>query len=282
MTDLGGAVDIHVHAGPSLFDRKCDALELADHAAAAGMGGLVLKSHFGDTHKAAGLADRRTDGLEVYSSLTLNSFVGGLNPVAVEAAIATGARVVWMPTFSAANFTPATVGREFYFSNQSLRVLDGDGEVVDEVRGILERLASADRQVALGNGHLSREETFGLLREMEDTGLSVPYLITHADFEFMGLSTADQVDLAGRGALVEKCYLPVLHGDTTVEEVVESIRRIGPEQCLLSTDHGQADNALPPTAYAEFVEELREHGLTAEELATVSTEAPQRLLEGAV
>lgn len=282
MTDLAGAVDIHVHAGPSFFDRKCGALELADHAAAVNMGGLVIKSHFGDTHKAAELADKRTDRPDVHSSLTLNSFVGGLNPVAVEAAIATGARIVWMPTFSAANFTPGTVDREFSFSDQSLCVLDEDGEVVAEAREILERLADADRQVTLGNGHISRRETFGLLREMEHAGLEVPYLITHADFEFMGLSTADQVELAERGALIEKCYLPVLHGDTVPEEVVKSIRLIGPEHCLISTDHGQADNDLPPTAYAEFADALCAEGLTAEELTTVSTEVPQRVLEGTV
>jgi len=43
-------------------------------------------------------------------------------------------------------------------------------------------------------------------------GLSVPYLVTHADFEFMGLDTETQTRLADRGAILEKCYLPVVHG----------------------------------------------------------------------
>lgn len=277
MTDLTGAIDVHVHAGPSFFDRKYDAIELAEVAAEANMGGFVLKSHFGDTHKPARLAGRRAD-VNVYSSVTLNSFVGGFNPVAVEHALETGARVVWLPTFSAANFQPEGIGRQFPFSRQSLRAVDDDGRLLDDVRAVLEVLADADRQVALGNGHLSRGESFAVLEEMEAMGLSVPYLVTHADFPFMGLSVEDQVELAERGAIIEKCYLPVVHGDITVREVVESVAAIGAERCVLSTDHGQADNESPPGAYAVFVDRLRDAGMDDRAIRALTRETPRRLL----
>lgn len=277
MSDVAGAIDVHVHAGPSFFDRRYDAVELAEVAAEEDMAGLVLKSHFGDTHKPAGLAARRTD-IDVYSSVTLNSFVGGFNPVAVEHALETGARVVWLPTFSAANFQPEVISRNFPFSRQSLRATDDDGSITDEVRDVLETMANADRSVPLGNGHLSREESFAVLDEMEAMELSVPYLITHADFPFMGLSVEDQIELADRGAVIEKCYLPVVHGDISVGEVVESIERIGVERCVLSTDHGQADNEPPPVAYAAFVDRLRDAGLDDDAIRTLTRDGPRRLL----
>lgn len=278
MSNITGAIDVHVHAGPSIFDRRCDAIELARAAEKRGMGGLVLKSHFGNTHKPARLAEAQTDEIDVYSALTLNSFVGGFNEVAVEHAIATEARVVWFPTFSAANFDASGIGREFPFANQSLRAIDDDGAVTDDVRDVLETIAAADRPITVGNGHLSRAETFAILDELEEMGVSIPYLITHADFPFMGLSVADQKELAERGAVLEKCYLPVVHGDVTVSDVAESIREIGPGRCVLSTDHGQVQNASPPEAYATFVERLREAGLSESELTTLTRETPARLV----
>lgn len=275
--DVSGAIDIHVHAGPSFFDRKYDAIELANAFAASPMAGFVLKSHFGDTHKPARLAASRAD-VDVYSAIALNSFVGGFNPVAVEHAIQTGARIVWFPTFSAENFQPEGIGRSFPFSRQDLRAINGDGELSKEVIAVLETFADADRDVALGNGHLAREETFAVLDRIEEMGLTIPYLVTHADFPFMGLSVDDQVELAERGAIIEKCYLPVHHGDRTITGVIKSIERIGAEHCVISTDHGQADNVSPPKAYASFVTELGEAGLGDDVLRTMTTETPKRLL----
>lgn len=273
-----GAVDVHVHAGPSYFERKHDALELVARVADSPLDGVVLKSHFGSTSVPAGLAAARFPGVDVYPSVTLNAFVGGFNPVAVELAIEAGARVVWLPTFSAANFDPGGIGREFPFSNQALTATDDDGEVRPEVLDVLATVAERDPTVAVGNGHLSRSESFAVLDAMEATGLDLPYLVTHADFDFMGLSVEDQVALAERGATIEKCYLPLVHGDVTAEAVAESVREIGAENCVLSTDHGQPDNASPPDAYAAFVGELREAGLDEAAIRTMAVDNPRALL----
>jgi len=266
MIDLHDAIDVHVHAAPSFFDRKLDVFALAEAYRDADLGGFVLKSHFGNTHVPARLATSRVPEVDVYSSTTLNSFVGGFNRTAVEHAIATDARVVWLPTFSSANFEPGSVDRVFPFSDQSLRVLTDEGEVKPAIVDIVETVADADRRVVLGNGHVSREETLAVLELIENRGFDVPYLVTHADFEFMGLSVDDQAQLAERGATVEKCFLPVVHGDVTVGEMVESIDAVGADRCVLSTDHGQPDNAEPPTAFRTFMERLTDAGLSSADL----------------
>jgi len=274
-----GAIDFHVHAAPSYFGRKLDAIELAEHASADGLGGVVLKSHFGNTHAMAGLATDRVADVTAYHAVVLNSFVGGFNPTAVEYALETGAAVVWFPTLSAKAFEfESVLDRPYPFSNQSLTVLDDDGEIRPSVVTLLETIRDAPREIAIGNGHLSRAETFALMDEIERLGLTSPLLVTHPDYDWTGLSVADQIELADRGAIIEKCYIPVVHGDVTVQDIVDSIDEIGPARCLLSTDHGQPSNPAPSAAYATYCEELSEHGISDAELEQLAVTTPQSIL----
>lgn len=273
---IEGAVDVHIHANPSLWQRKHGIIELAERISDAGMGGFLIKSHFGNSFQAAEIAADAVPDIDVYSSVTLNTFVGGFNSSAVDLAIETGASVVWLPTFSAANFD--TSHRNFPFSGQDMVATSEDGTLKPEVVSVIETIATADRDLVLGNGHLNREETFKIFDLMEERGLDVPYLITHADSEFMGLSTSDQVQLAERGAYIEKCYLPIIKGHIGIEEMVSSIDKIGVDQCLLSTDHGQPSNSSPPVAFSEFIELLHDQGLTDDDLRRMDREIPRELM----
>lgn len=271
-----GAIDFHVHAAPSLWERKHDAIELARHAVESDLGGLVLKSHFWNTAPMAGLAADRVPDVDIYSSIALNTFVGGFNPSTVELAIQTGVSVVWLPTFSAANFS---TGRRFPFAGQDLRALTDDGELRDDARAVLTTIADADRRVVLGNGHLAPDETYAVLDALDEMGADVPYLVTHPESAFMGLSREDQIDLAERGAYLEKCYLPVTKGDVDIETMAETVRAVGPERCVLSTDYGQPDNPSPPEGLWEFSERLVAAGLSTDDVATMALDTPQSLLD---
>lgn len=271
-----GALDVHVHAGPSVFDRMHDAIALAEELSRRNVA-AVYKSHFGNTHAHVGLAEARVPEAEVYASTTLNSFVGGVNEAAVEHALEAGAAVVWLPTLDAANFDATALGRDYPFTERNLTVA-ADGRVTDDVRSVLETLADHEKRVVLGNGHVSREETVAVLDAIEEMGLSVPYLVTHADFEFMGLNAETQARLADRGAVLEKCYLPIVHGDLSPAEFVDSIRRVGIDHCVVSTDHGAVGNESPPAAYEALLETLRDEGLSEPELERLAVDNPRRLL----
>ena len=102
---LKGAVDTHVHSGPSIAARGLDHLELVRDASAAGFAAVVTKDH-----DYAGVATARliTDNFpelktKIFSSIVLNNVVGGLNPYAVEHTAAMGGRIVWLPTLAAEN-----------------------------------------------------------------------------------------------------------------------------------------------------------------------------------
>ena len=270
-----GAIDFHVHAGPSLWERFCDVTELLERVRDSPLGGVVLKSHFGNTFEAVRLGRAAVPGVDVYSSLTLNTFVGGLNPSAVELAVQTGASVVWLPTFSAATFE---TDRPYPFSGQTLTVTSDTGAPKPALLEILDVLDDADRRLVLGNGHISPAETDAVLDAIEERGTDVDYLVTHPDSAFMHLSHDDQVRLAARGAYIEKCYLPVVKGDTTLAAMADGLADIGVSRCVLSTDHGQPGNESPPEAYASFVSGLRQHGVSASDIETMARTVPRRLL----
>jgi len=54
-----GAVDVHVHASPSIFPGLYDAERLVAEAQAAGMRGLLLKAHEGSTAALMGRGQTR-------------------------------------------------------------------------------------------------------------------------------------------------------------------------------------------------------------------------------
>ena len=92
-----GLVDLHVHAAPSLWERKHNVFELARRYRDVDAAGFVLKSHFGTTFPQASLAAARVPEVDIHGALALNSFVGGFTPDAVTLAAENGCSVVWFP-----------------------------------------------------------------------------------------------------------------------------------------------------------------------------------------
>ena len=58
----------------------------------------------------------------------------------------------------------------------------------------------------------------------------------------------------------------------------EAIRAVGPANCILSSDLGQAGNPLPPDGFGEFLVALRAKGFTDAEMQTMARDNPARLL----
>jgi hypothetical protein len=103
---LEGAIDLHHHGYPEIsFDvrTRLEDVEEFEHSRRAGMAAVVLKSHMWPTVGRAYLLSRAVPGIDIIPSITLNSVVGGFSPIAVESAALQGARVLFMPTWSARN-----------------------------------------------------------------------------------------------------------------------------------------------------------------------------------
>src|SRR5438045_6368058 len=102
---IKGGYDLQVHVAPDVIERRTDDVDLAKDFLSRGLKGFVLKSHYIPTAERAKVVRRAVPGIEAYGAITLNHSVGGLNPVALEIAGRSGAKIVWMPTVDAANET---------------------------------------------------------------------------------------------------------------------------------------------------------------------------------
>lgn len=273
MTSEAKLIDFHVHADPSFWARKHDVIELAKRYRDAGMDGFVLKSHFGSTYAQTTLTSNHVSDINLYPSLTLNTFTGGFNPSAVDLALEQDISVIWLPTFTAANHE---TDRNFPFP-RTLTATDESGALRPEVEEILEIISDADRTVTVGNGHLGPDETEAIFDRIIDADLDINFMITHPD-SYDYFTIEDQVELSERGAYIEKCYRSVTTNRSSIEEMAESIAAIGSSRCVLSTDHGQPDYISPPQALLEFSELLEEHGVSPAEVTEMGYEVPSKLL----
>ena len=291
---LQGAIDLHQHAAPSVFERVTDDIGLALESRQRGVRAVLLKAHEHDTTGRAALVRRQVPGIETFGGIVLNHSVGGLNPQAVDGCIKLGGRMVWMPTLSARHHIGFFGGSHFGASMRAradaverkttehktltgLSVLDAHGALLPGVREILELIAAAD--ICLSTGHLSLPEIRVLVKEARSIGVR-KILITHPDLALSGMSLEDQQALAADGAILEKDSITMMPAwqSLSLQQMVASIRAIGPAHCALATDFGQLHHPVPPEGMRVFVQLLLEQGITPEDIRTMVAENPARLL----
>jgi hypothetical protein len=283
---LEGAIDLHMHSAPSIFARKQTDWELIDDAKEAGMGGLVIKSHEASTVDRTTLIRMKEPHLHIYGGLVCNVYSGGFCPEAVDVAIRSGGKIIWMPTISAREHQNHFAKRKSRFFQsekplvhraEGLTIFDTDGHILQEVREIVALVAEAD--IVLATGHLSPREVLSLADEAKAQGLR-KLLIQHTDLGISRIRFELEQELAGKGAILEKCYLACSRdfADITVEEMAESIRRLGASSCVLVTDYGQEHNMAPVAAFSEFVGRMAGCGIPEADIQTMIVDQPRNLL----
>lgn len=281
--DLDGAIDLHVHTAPDVYPRSVDDDEMIREADAAGMRAVLLKSHHTLTADRATLAAKRAgSGLRVFGGIALNHTVGGLNPVAVETAIAFGARQVWMPTLHAANCLAVAEAEMFRAEARKgrvgIRAVDAEGRIDPRALEILELIRDAD--IALGTGHLAPDESLALLAAARDMGIG-KLLVTHPLMQFTRFNIDQMCAAAECGALLEFDYLscsPHWHGAVDPLETAAAIRAVGHRHCVLATDGGQTFNPHPPQMLHDFAVALLHEGLRPHEIHLMTRDNPAGLL----
>ena len=123
----------------------------------------------------------------------------------------------------------------------------------------------AHHGMVLATGHLARDEIFAVVDAAVDQGVSL-IVITHPEFPAQNLSVADQVALARRGALLERCMTTPHTGKIEWDLWIQNIRDAGPEHSVLSTDLGQVFNPPVEDGMAIMVDRLLDAGFTDEEV----------------
>ena len=284
---LQGAIDMHIHSNPDLVKRPQDEYEIAVQAKEVGYRGIVLKqATFYNAGTAAALS-RLVPGLEIGTGIVLNHWVGGLNPEAVFCAIALGAKIVWMPTYHS-EYHLQVRGRPLPMSAPAElqgRAVEGirisrDGKLFPELEEICELIAAKD--VVLATGHLTPEEIELLVRAAVKKKVQ-KILITHAELYCPRLSIEQQAKLAKKGAFIEHSFgacMPDYQAKFPCppEMIVEGIRRVGADRCVMSTDLGQMFNTHPIEGMRMYVQTLLRLDVKERDIDLMLRKTPADLL----
>jgi hypothetical protein len=286
-----GAFDLHVHIGPDVVERRIDDVALARRFEEVGLAGFVLKSHYTSTAERAAVVRGVVPGVRAMGALSLNVAVGGMNPLAVDIAGREGAHTVWMPTVDAENETIGRSGpqpgetvpvwaklqRELIADGidvPAVPVVDADGAILPETRDVLGAIAK--HGMVLATGHLSTAEIFAVVDAAFEAGVR-DVVVTHPDYPAQNISIEDQVELARRGALLERCFVQPYTGKCSWERWLEGTKAVGPERTLLSTDLGQIKNPPVEDGLPLLAEKLLEAGFDEDEVRTMAVENTRRL-----
>jgi hypothetical protein len=279
-----GAVDYHVHIAPDFVARRITDVQLARRCQETGQAGFGLKSHYTSTAERAQVVAEAVPGVTVLGTITLNRSIGGLNALAVEIAAREGARVVWFPTVSSENEQHEVLAadpngkvpvwvkfelslREAGLACEPVPVVDAAGALLPETRAVIDVIAR--HQLVLCTGHLSRDEIFAVVDGAVAAGVA-QIVVTHPEFPSQNVSVADQVALAEKGALLERCYTTTYTGKAPWERFFEATRAVGAQHTVFSTDLGQRFNPPVEDGMALMADAFLQAGFSEEEVVTMA------------
>ena len=271
-TEIAGVIDVHAHVGPPTIQsitRALDAIEAAQIAQRHGMRAIVFKQHYMETASWAYLVHRMVPGIQLFGGVALNRSVGGINPIAVmNVATFPGGvgKVVYMPTFESEHYHPG--------EPQAVPI-SRNRELLPAVYEVLDVMAEYD--MGLSTGHSSPEESLMLIRAAKARGIDKIY-VQHPMLSRVGMSIETQREAARLGALLEYVMGEAIGTDEEFEHWAGSIREVGPENVLISSDLGQRGRALPSDGYRIVLPRLREAGFTQAEIDMMTKRNPARFL----
>lgn len=279
MYDVSGACDMHIHTGPDFVERVGDDTEVAEACKTAGFRAILLKNHMESTVSRAYHTKKQVPGIQVYGSLVLNVTVGGINPVAAEAAMKMGAKEVFMPTFcSKADFAVHGKGQETLYKYglktaiEPYGILDMEGNLIPAVGQILE--LSRDYQVPIGTSHLGVDEIVPLCRLAQDIGATV--IITHPEYKVPMLAPEQIAELTELGAVIEMTAGAVfpIPGCSTIDHDIRLIQAAGVENCFVSSDAGTPTKPMPAEVLSSYLYCLQKRGMDSGALNRMFRDAP--------
>lgn len=282
---IADAIDLHAHLYPEVslsYKGRVTDGQWAEAAQNLRMGGFVMKSHLWPTMERAYLLQTQFPNLRIYGSITLNSNVGGLNPWTVESAIQLGAKVLWFPTWGARYDRQHHEGKFFrrylpplpkLSPENGIYLLDSAGQLKGEVKEILEIAKEVD--LVVGTGHISPAESLKVAEHCAKIGLG-KLVFTHPIS--LGASKQEIMQLAQLGCYIELTYLHVLLQVVKISQILEIIREVGYQKCLLTTDAFFSWTPPAPEMFRMYIGFLNFYGLEPDVIRQMIYENPRKLL----
>ncbi|MDF1593585.1 MAG: DUF6282 family protein [Desulfobacterales bacterium] len=281
---LQGAIDMHYHGYPEItlgVKARLEDVEMLKMARSMGMRGIVIKSQMWPSTGRVYHLRRLVPGIECFSSIVLNSVVGGLSPWVVEAAARQGAKVVWLPTWSSSYKLGkggfATMMKTWFPSLQfepGLTCVNASGKVTPDVQSIV-RLAK-EMDLVLCTGHISPEESLAVAKEAERIDF-LNLIFTHPLSSGVSATLEQAKEMTKRGAFVELVAINIFYG-SVLDKMLDFISELGPEHCILSTDTFMEWPPPGPEFLRMFVGRLLVSGVDESSLKIMVRDNPAKLL----
>jgi hypothetical protein len=219
--------------------------------------------------------------VKCFGGICLDYEIGGLNVIALETSAKMGAKMVWMPTHSSLN-SRANMRKlpGASLEGDGFSITDSENKPVPEINKILSIVKKYN--MILANGHISPRETFALVEAAQKMGIT-KLVITHGLWtNGMVRFTLDELKQLGQmGAYIENCYVGFLPTDfrNDPKPIVDAIKYIGAEHCIMSTDLGQYYNPSPAEGMRMFIALLLKYGISAAEIEFMAKKNPAKLLD---
>jgi hypothetical protein len=268
---MKGAIDLHCHSGPSAMPRILDHYDAYKQASDAGFAALLYKDHYYPGMAHAQILERCYPdyGTKLFSGAALNNASGGINRYTVDHCVKLGGKIVWMPTFSAANHIekykakhkgamsfPST--REKMVEPTPLTVLDANGKLTDETLACLDLIAEGD--IILAGGHLHVTEQVPLYEEAKRRGVK-KMMINHPTY-LIDCTDEDMRSFVSMGVYLEHSicmFIP--EGRAKMFEPADLKHLIdvaGVDNTVLGSDLGLTDAPMPVEGYRMIIKILLE------------------------
>ncbi|MBP1995394.1 DUF6282 family protein [Paenibacillus eucommiae] len=288
---MKGALDVHMHAGPSVIPRIIDVVEAVKEAQENGMRALVIKDHQVPMVGVTELVQKHhvdQKGFRVFSGIALNNHIGGLNLLALDTALVMGAKMVWMPTISCENHHVKHAQRGLKFpaskkgsgvqDHHHIHILEG-GVLSDQIKKVIDLTLSYE-DVVIGTGHGTAEEVDAIINYALSRGAK-KIIANHPGY--MIDATVEQMkDWASKGVYIEICATtsdPRSNFYTlNIDQTCEIIQQVGMDQIIVSSDYGQINNPRPYPGFVQFADLLLEKGFSTHDITTMIKDNPLKVL----
>lgn len=273
---MEGAVETHLHIYPDYVPRAIDMIEYAIDASKAKMRAILYKEHFFTNTHAAWAVQYIVDDLVRRGELEHAVKVFGSINVAFSHHPDQARLIVKYPNIGAIFFYTFTGGPPAHEVGPALPIMDGNGELVPEVKEILK--IAAENKVGIITGHKTPENNMALVKGCHEVGARV--LIQHAEHMVGTLEQAKEC--ARLGAYLEvsaENWLPSIYFPCQDPNVpIEYIKQIGPKHIICNTDFGQLLEMHPLEGFKLFVRGMLHAGISKEDIKTMIQVNPAKFL----
>ena len=272
---LTGAIDLHAHFGPDSYARQWDAFEVVKLAKERGMRGVVLKNHWTESAGLAWLVRKYgTQGIEVFGSVTLDTPVGGVNPMAVRYMAdveGTWGRIVWMPTHDSEHEV------DYNKETRTKAIVSRNGKLIPEVFEVLDLIK--ERNLTLATGHVTPEEALMIMAEAKKRGIT-RIIVTHPLLgeQYTNMSLAQLQESVKLGGAIEITAGTLSRDGAAKTRAIEAIKTLGTQNVFIASDSGLVGTPNHPDALAMAAKSLRAAGFSEQDLNRMFKETPARLV----